>query len=98
MHTFRIKLQLNLYKAVMALTLFFIVFIEAGTIVTAQSQVFAGILSPVMRLLLPILIALLLGSSLAHPLQMFGQDGKKGTLDIHGNIICDIISWFRSYS
>ena len=28
MHTFRMKLQLNLYKAVMALTLFFIVFIE----------------------------------------------------------------------
>lgn len=49
MHTFRIKLQLNLYKAVMALTLFFIVFIEAGTIVTAQSQVFAGILETVRK-------------------------------------------------
>lgn len=35
MHTFRMKLQLNLYKAVMALTLFFIVFIEAGTIVNS---------------------------------------------------------------
>lgn len=78
MHTFRIKLQLNLYKAVMALTLFFIVFIEAGTIVTAQSQVFAGILSPVMRLLLPILIALLLGSSLLILFRCLDKMGKKG--------------------
>lgn len=78
MHTFRMKLQLNLYKAVMALTLFFIVFIEAGTIVTAQSQVFADILSPVMRLLLPILIALLLGSSLLILFRCLDKIGKKG--------------------
>ena len=78
MHTFRMKLQLNLYKAVMALTLFFIVFIEAGTIVTAQSQVFADILSPVMRLLFPILVALLLGSSLLILFRCLDKMGKKG--------------------
>lgn len=77
MHTFRMKLQLNLYKAVMALTLFFIVFIEAGTIVTAQSQVFADILSPVMRLLFPILVALLLGSSLLILFRCLDKMGKR---------------------
>lgn len=94
MHTFRMKLQLNLYKAVMALTLFFIVFIEAGTIVTAQSQVFAGILSPVMRLLLPILIALLLGSSLLILFRCLDKMGKKGLWIYTGILFVILLAGF----
>lgn len=94
MHTFRMKLQLNLYKAVMALTLFFIVFIEAGTIVTAQSQVFADILSPVMRLLLPILIALLLGSSLLILFRCLDKMGKKGLWIYTGILFVILLAGF----
>lgn len=95
MHTFRMKLQLNLYKAVMALTLFFYrsrdnrdstkpgvcrYFVTGNAVAASNSY------------------CIVAWQFSAHPFQMFGQNGEKGTLDIHRNIICDIISWFRSYS
>lgn len=78
MHTFGKKLQLNLYKAVMALTLIFVVFIEAGTLVTAQGQLFKDILSPAMRLLFPMLLAVLISSSLLVFFKFLDKIGKKG--------------------
>lgn len=78
----------------MAVTLFFIIFIEVGTVVTAQDQVFADVLSPMMRLTFPILLAVLISSSLLILFRYLDKMEKKGLWIYTGILFVILLAGF----